>query len=69
MCLHRLDPLYSAAANAFIALLWIAALVLVSLRSFEMVKQPCSGAYYSTTTGASACILYKVLYLGAACGM
>jgi hypothetical protein len=69
MCLHHLDPLYSAAANAFITLLWMTASVLVSLRTFEMVKQPCPDAYYITATGFSTCVLYKVLYLGAACGM
>ncbi|CAG9983045.1 unnamed protein product [Clonostachys byssicola] len=68
MCLGRLKPLYSAMANALITLLWITALVLVSLRAFEMVKQPCSGTYYTTEKGVSACVLYKVLYAGTACG-
>jgi hypothetical protein len=69
MCLRRLKPLYSAVANGLITLLWITALVLISLRAFEMVKQPCSGTYYTAGDGVSACVLYKVLYAGAACGM
>uniref|UniRef100_A0A8H7TQ47 Uncharacterized protein n=1 Tax=Bionectria ochroleuca TaxID=29856 RepID=A0A8H7TQ47_BIOOC len=69
MCLRRLKPLYSAVANGLITLLWITALVLISLRAFEMVKQPCSGTYYTAGDGVSACVLYKVLYAGAACGI
>ncbi|VUC31085.1 unnamed protein product [Clonostachys rosea] len=69
ICLGRVRPRYSAAANTVIALLWITAFVLVSLRIFETVKQPCSGAAYEKATGVSACILYKVFYAGAACAV
>ena len=69
MCLRRVDPLSNAVANTFITLLWILAFVLVSWRTFEMVKQPCSGTSYSGETGISACVLYKALYVAAACGM
>ena len=69
MCLHRLNPQYNAAMNLFVVVLWIAATVLVVLRTFDMVKKPCSDAFFSVEQGFSACVLYKVLAIAAACGM
>ncbi|KAJ6445080.1 C2 domain containing protein [Purpureocillium lavendulum] len=55
--------------NLFVVVLWIAATVLVVLRTFDMVKKPCSDAFFSVEQGFSACVLYKVLAIAAACGI
>ncbi|KAH7115063.1 hypothetical protein B0J11DRAFT_594247 [Dendryphion nanum] len=64
----RLRPLYYVTLNAIISLLWVAALILVVLRTRFALVHSCSKSTWGHANGISICRQYKILFIGAITG-